>query len=52
MEHKTLSFQEFKKVFNMLKRNKTIRYDDLNFNVIIDSANIPLFEISRHSLKK
>ena len=36
MEHKELSFQEFKKAFKTLKRNKAIGYDGFSGNNIMD----------------
>ena len=39
MEHKELSFQEFKKSFKTLKRNKATGCDGLSGNIIIDVYN-------------
>ena len=55
MEHKELSFQEFKKAFKTLKRNKAIGYDDLSGDIIIDvydSIKVILFKIFKASLEE
>ena len=52
MEHKELSFQEFEKAFNALKRNKIIGSDGLNSNIIMNvynSAKVILFKIFKAS---
>ena len=55
MEHKELSFQEFKKAFKMLKRIKAIGYDVLSGNIMMDvydSIKVILFKNLRNLLKK
>ena len=55
MEHKEFSFQEFKKVFKMLKQNKAIGCDGLSDAIIIDiydSIKVILFKVSKASLKE
>ena len=55
MEHKELSFQEFKKAFKTLKRNKAIGYDGLSGNIIIDiydSIEVIHFKIFKTSLEE
>ena len=55
MEHKELSFQEFKKAFETLKRNKAISCDGLNGNIIIDvydSIKVILFKIFKASFEE
>ena len=55
MEHKELSFQEFKKAFKMLKRSKAIGCDGLNGNIITDvfsSIKVILFKLFKASLEE
>ena len=55
MEHRELSFQEFEKAFNALKRNKIIGSDGLNSNIIMDvydSIKVILFKIFKESLEE
>ena len=52
MEHRELSFQEFEKAFNALKRNKIIGSDGLNSNIIMNvynSTKVILFKIFKTS---
>ena len=55
MEHKELSFREFKKAFKTLKRNKAMGCDDFNGNIITDvydSIKVILFNIFKASLEE
>ena len=55
MEHKEFSFQELKKAFKTLKQNKSIGYDGLGDNIIMDvydSTKVILFEIFNTSLEE
>ena len=54
-EHKERSFQQFEKAFKTLKRNKTIGYDGLSGNVIMDvydSIEVILFKTFKESLEE
>ena len=55
MGHKELSFQEFEKASEMLKRNEAIGSDDLKGNIVMniyDSIKIILFKNFKASLKE
>ena len=55
IEHKELTFQEFGKVFKILRQNKAIVYDGLSDNIIMDvydSRKVILFENLKASLEE
>ena len=55
MEHKELSFQQFKKAFKTLKWNKAIGCDGLSGNIIkdvYDSIKVILFKIFKAYLEE
>ena len=55
MEHKELSFQEFEKAYETLKRNRAIGCDGLSGNIIMDvydSIKVILFKIFKASLEE
>ena len=55
MEHKELSFQEFKIAFKTLQRNNAIGYDGLSSDIfmgIYDPIMVILFKICKASLEE
>ena len=55
MEHKDLTFEEFKKAFNSVKHNKAAGHEDTESNVIIkvhDEISYPLFIIFHSSFNE
>ena len=53
IENTELSFEEFKKAFKSLQRNKACGIDNINSNIIIDSfeeIKQPLFQVLKNSI--
>lgn len=55
IENNELSFDEFEKAFQSLKRNKAAGYDDIDGNIVIDSFEYiknPLFKVFHKSFQE